>query len=104
MTISPLAAGVVLTLSREELPAGRPLSREALLPLVRRALAQRTDVTKLIIAQRLTSVMDADQIVILEDGRVHAVGTHAQLLASDPIYQEIYHSQMRGGDQDGQSL
>ena len=40
MTISPLAAGVVLTLSREELPAGRPLSREALLPLVRRALAQ----------------------------------------------------------------
>ena len=41
MTISPLAAGVVLTLSREELPAGRPLSREALLPLVRRALALR---------------------------------------------------------------
>ena len=71
---------------------------------IRRALAQRTDVTKLIIAQRLTSVMDADQIVILEDGRVHAVGTHAQLLANDPIYQEIYHSQMRGGDQDGQSL
>ena len=71
---------------------------------IRRALAQRTDVTKLIIAQRLTSVMDADQIVILEDGRVHAVGTHEQLLAGDPIYQEIYHSQMRGGDQDGQSL
>ena len=71
---------------------------------IRRALAQRRDVTKLIIAQRLTSVMDADQIVILEDGRVHAVGTHEQLLAGDPIYQEIYHSQMRGGDQDGQSL
>ena len=71
---------------------------------IRRALAQRTDVTKLIIAQRLTSVMDADQIVILEDGRVHAVGTHEQLLAGDPIYREIYHSQMRGGDQDGQSL
>ena len=48
--------------------------------------------------------MDADQIVILEDGRVHAVGTHEQLLAGDPIYREIYHSQMRGGDQDGQSL
>ena len=44
------------------------------------------------------------KIVILEDGRVHAVGTHEQLLAGDPIYQEIYHSQMRGGDQDGQSL
>ena len=72
---------------------------------IRRAFAEEIpDTTKLIIAQRLTSVMDADQIVILEDGRVHAVGTHAQLLASDPIYQEIYHSQMRGGDQDGQSL
>ena len=71
---------------------------------IRSALAQLRDVTKIVIAQRVTSVMEADQIIILEDGRVHAVGTHAQLLASDPIYQEIYHSQMRGGDQDGQSL
>ena len=68
---------------------------------IRRALAQRRDVTKLIIAQRITSVMEADKIVILEDGRIHAVGTHAQLLASDPIYQEIYQSQMRGEDEDG---
>ena len=41
--------------------------------------------------------------MILEDGRIHAVGTHAELLASDPIYQEIYASQMRGGEADGQT-
>ena len=68
---------------------------------IRASLAQLTDVTKIIIAQRVTSVMEADQIVILEDGRVHAVGTHDSLLASDPIYQEIYASQMQGGDGDG---
>ena len=68
---------------------------------IRSALAQLTDVTKIVIAQRVTSVMEADQIVILEDGRVHAVGTHDSLLASDPIYQEIYASQMKGGDGDG---
>ena len=66
----------------------------------RSALAQLRDVTKIVIAQRVTSVMEADQIIILEDGRVHAVGTHASLLASDPIYQEIYASQMKGGDGD----
>ena len=65
------------------------------------ALAQRRDVTKLIIAQRLTSVMEADKIVILEDGRIHAVGTHRELLAFDPIYQEIYRSQMREEDAHG---
>ena len=56
-----------------------------------------TGVTKIIIAQRVTSVMGTDMIVVLDDGRIHAVGTHSQLLASDPIYQEIYHSQMKGG-------
>ena len=60
----------------------------------RSALAQLRDVTKIVIAQRVTSVMEADQIIILEEG------THASLLASDPIYQEIYASQMKGGDGD----
>ena len=69
---------------------------------IRHALAELTDVTKLIIAQRISSVQSADLIVILEDGRLHAVGTHAQLLASDTIYQEIYHSQMKGDDSDGE--
>ena len=69
---------------------------------IRRALAELTDVTKLIIAQRISSVQSADLIVILEDGRLHAVGTPAELLEKDTIYQEIYYSQMKGGDPDGE--
>ena len=69
---------------------------------IRRALAELTDVTKLIIAQRISSVQSADLIVILEDGRLHAVGTHTKLLEKDTIYQEIYYSQMKGGDPDGE--
>ncbi len=70
---------------------------------IRSALAALRGVTKIVIAQRISSVMNTDKIVILEDGRIHAVGTHAELLASDPIYQEIYASQMRGGEADGQT-
>ena len=68
---------------------------------IREALAARKDVTKIIIAQRVTSVMNTDQIIILDDGKVHRIGTHAELLADDPIYQEIYASQMKGGDENG---
>ncbi len=64
---------------------------------IRRELAKQKDMTKLIIAQRITSVMDADRILILEDGKIHADGTHDQLLQSDSIYKEIYASQMKGG-------
>lgn len=54
--------------------------------------------TKIIIAQRITSVIHADEIIILEDGRVHAVGTHEELLKENEIYQEIYQSQQEGAD------
>ena len=63
---------------------------------IRSSLAKISDMTKIIIAQRVTSVIDTDKIIILEDGRIHAVGTHKKLLESDPIYQEIYYSQMKG--------
>ena len=64
---------------------------------IRENLARLTDVTKIVIAQRVASVMDADKIVVLDDGRVHACGTHEELLATDPIYQEIYESQVGSG-------
>ena len=68
---------------------------------IRGALSKLTGVTKIIIAQRVTSVMHTDLIVILEDGRIHAAGTHKELLEHDPIYQEIYASQMKGGEENG---
>ncbi|MCQ2461780.1 MAG: ABC transporter ATP-binding protein/permease [Clostridia bacterium] len=52
--------------------------------------------TKIIIAQRITSVMDADRIVIVENGRINAVGTHEELLENNEIYKEIYQSQQEG--------
>ncbi len=53
--------------------------------------------TKLIIAQRVASVQDADMIVILENGQVNAVGTHEELIKTSNIYQEVYYSQQKGG-------
>lgn len=58
------------------------------------------ETTKIIIAQRVSSVQDADQIIIMNNGFIEAVGTHDELLASNPIYQEVYYSQNKGGEQD----
>ncbi|MFI3168523.1 MAG: ABC transporter ATP-binding protein [Faecalibacterium sp.] len=55
-----------------------------------------TAMTKIIIAQRISSVMHCDQIIVMHEGKVSAIGTHAALLATSDIYQEIYHSQMAG--------
>ena len=69
--------------------------------LIRKAFAEEIpNTTKLIIAQRVSSVQDADQIIILDGGAVQAVGTHEELLASNPIYQEIYNQQTRKGDEE----
>ena len=54
--------------------------------------------TKIIIAQRITSVLHADQILVLDDGRLNAVGTHESLLAENPIYQDVYYSQQEGAN------
>lgn len=68
---------------------------------IREHIAQIPDTTVIIIAQRIASVMDADRIFVIDDGRVHGQGTHAELLAGDQIYQEIYASQMEfAGDAD----
>ena len=60
---------------------------------IRAGLAGLSGMTKIVIAQRVASVKDADKIVILENGRVHAQGTHEELLATNPIYQELCESQ-----------
>lgn len=68
--------------------------------LIRRAFREKIpDTTKIIIAQRISSIQDADRILVFDNGRMKSVGTHEELLESSPIYREIYESQMKeGGD------
>lgn len=69
--------------------------------LIRKAFREEIpDTTKIIIAQRISSVEDADKIVVLDNGRIDGIGTHAELLKTNAIYQEVYHSQMKGGGED----
>ena len=58
------------------------------------------DTTVFIIAQRISSVKDADRIIVLDDGKISGIGTHEELMASNAIYQEVYESQNKGGDFD----
>lgn len=69
---------------------------------IRKAFAEEIpDTTKLIIAQRISSIQSADRIIVMEDGRINGFGTHEELLENNPIYQEVYHSQTKaGGDFD----
>ncbi len=56
--------------------------------------------TKIIIAQRISSVQDADRILVMENGRIESIGTHEELLTASPIYREVYESQTRAADSD----
>ena len=66
--------------------------------LIRKAFREEIpDTTKIIIAQRVSSVEDADQIIVMDDGRIDAVGTSEELLKTNTIYREVYESQVKGG-------
>ena len=69
---------------------------------IREALAKYApEITKIIIAQRIASVQDADKIIVLDDGALSAVGTHEQLLQTSEIYREVYESQVGGKENEG---
>lgn len=69
--------------------------------LIRKAFCEDIpDITKLIISQRISSIEDADRILVLDDGKINDVGTHAELLKTNKIYQEVYRTQVKGGDED----
>ena len=68
--------------------------------LIRKGLKEDLpEMTKIVIAQRISSIEDADQIIIMDNGTINAIGTHEELLRTNAIYQEVYHTQNRvGGD------
>lgn len=69
--------------------------------LIRRAFREEIPgTTKIIIAQRISSVEDADRIIVLDGGRINGIGSHAELLKTNAIYQEVYYSQVKGGNEE----
>ena len=70
---------------------------------IRAGLKSLTGMTTIIIAQRISSVAECDKIVVLDDGKINAVGTHQELLENCKIYQEVYHSQQKGTVEGGEN-
>ena len=69
--------------------------------LIRKAFREEIpDTTKIIIAQRVSSIENADQIIVLDEGKIMGVGTSEELLATNEIYREVYESQVKGGEDD----
>jgi ATP-binding cassette subfamily B protein len=69
--------------------------------LIRKGLKKYIpETTKIIIAQRISSVEDADMIIVMDNGKISGVGTHSQLLETNSIYREVYEQQTKGGDND----
>lgn len=69
--------------------------------MIRKAFREEIpNTTKIIIAQRISSVQDADQIIVLDDGKIDGMGTHEELLENNAIYKEVYESQQKGGNKD----
>ena len=66
--------------------------------MIRQSLMKEIpDITKIIVAQRISSIQDADRIVVLDEGKINGIGTHEELLAMNQIYQEVYESQVKRG-------
>ena len=70
--------------------------------MIRKAFAEYIpETTKIIIAQRISSIEHADKIIVLDGGKVEAFGTHEELLDHDKIYSEVYYSQIKGASDNG---
>ena len=96
----PLSSTMIISASWTELIRWAMIS--LVVPGISSAKAFREEIpgtTKLIIAQRISSVQDADMIIVLDNGMVADVGNHQELLERSTIYQEVYYSQQKGGEE-----
>jgi ATP-binding cassette subfamily B protein len=67
--------------------------------LIRKAFSEEIpNTTKIIIAQRVSSVQDSDKIIVLDNGEINGIGTHEELLKNNAIYKDVYESQVKGGE------
>lgn len=71
--------------------------------LIRNAFKEEMkDITKIIIAQRISSVEEADKIIVLDNGKIDGIGTHDELIKTNKIYKDVYESQTKGGEDENE--